>query len=49
VRTVLTERLTKLDVAYIRSMLGTIEQALGQSDLLPLLEAEIARTERLRP
>lgn len=49
VRTVLTERLTKLDVAYIRSMLGTIEQALGQSDLLPLLEAEIARTERLHP
>jgi hypothetical protein len=48
-RTVLTERLTKLDVVYIRSMLGTIEQALGQSDLLPLLEAEIARAERLRP
>jgi hypothetical protein len=49
VRTVLTERLTKLDVAYLRSMLGTVEQALGQSDLLPLLEAEIARAERLRP
>ena len=49
VRSVLTERLTKLDVAYIRSMLGILEQALGQSDLLPFLEAEIARTKRLRP
>lgn len=49
VRSVLAERLTKLDVAYIRSMLGTLEQALGQSDLRPWLEGEIARAERLRP
>ena len=46
VRTVLTERLKRLDVAYIRSTLGMLEQALGQSDLLPLLEAEITRAER---
>jgi hypothetical protein len=49
VRTVLTERLNKLDVAYIRSTLGMIETALGRSDLLPLLEAEIARAEHLHP
>ncbi len=49
VRTVLMERLASLDIAYIKSMLGTLEQALGQSDLLPLLEAEIARVERLLP
>jgi len=48
VRTVLMERLTRLDMAYIRSMLGILDQALGQSDLLPLLEAEVARAERLR-
>lgn len=49
VRTVLTERLNKLDVAYIRSILGTIETALGRSDLLSLLEAEIARAEHPLP
>ena len=48
VRSVLTERLTRMDVGYIRSMLGTLEQALGQSDLLPLLDAEVARAKRLR-
>jgi hypothetical protein len=47
VRSVLRERLSKLDVTYIRSMLGTIEQALDQSDLRPLLEAEIALAKRL--
>src|SRR5436190_24013521 len=49
VRTVLTERLNRLDVAYIRSTLGMLEQALGQSDLLPVLDAEIARAERQLP
>jgi hypothetical protein len=49
VRTVLTERLNKLDVAYIRSILGTIETALGRSDLLSLLETEIARADRPLP
>lgn len=48
-RSVLMERLTMMDVAYIRSMLVILEQALGQSDLLPLLEAEITRARRLRP
>jgi len=49
VRTVLTERMNRLDIAYIRTILGTIETALGRSDLLPLLEAEIARVERSLP
>ena len=46
VRSVLMERLDKLDVAYIRSTLEILEKALDQSDLLPLLEAEIARARR---
>jgi hypothetical protein len=47
-RTVLAERMARLDIAYIRSVLGILEQALGQGDLLPMLEAEIARADRLR-
>ncbi len=49
VRTVLTERLAKVDIAYIRSVLAILEQALGQNDLLPMLEAEIVRAELLLP
>jgi predicted nucleotidyltransferase len=43
VRTVLIQRRGKLDIRYIRSVLGTLEQALGQSDLLPLLQSEVDR------
>ena len=42
----LTERLDKLDLTYIRAMLGMLEQALGQTDLLPVLEAELIRARR---
>ena len=48
IRTVLIERMHKLDLSYIRSLLGMLEGALGQSDLLPVLEAEIALAQRLR-
>jgi len=43
VRGVLAERLATLDLAGIRSTLAAVEAALGQSDLLPALEAELAR------
>ena len=42
-RTILHERGAKLDIDYIRSTLELLEQALGQSDLLPFLESELAR------
>jgi hypothetical protein len=48
VRTVLIERWPDLDLAYIRSMLKTLEQALAQADLLPALEAELDHAQRLR-
>jgi hypothetical protein len=43
VRGVLAERIDALDLAAIRSTLGELEAALGQSDLLPLFEAEAER------
>ena len=43
VRSVLAERLKKLDVPYIRTVLSTLEQALAQSDLLPVFESELGR------
>jgi hypothetical protein len=48
VQAVLAERSATLDMPYIRSTLAALEQALDQSDMLPLLEAEIARVQRLR-
>jgi hypothetical protein len=48
VRTILKERLAKLDLAHVRSMLDLLEKALDQSDLLPVLEAEIERARRSR-
>src|SRR5690349_7779664 len=39
----LAERMHRLDLAYIRSVLTMLEQALGLSDLLPVLESAIAR------
>jgi len=47
-RTVLAEQSATLDIDYIRSTLGFLEQALGQSDLLPVLKVEITRADRLR-
>lgn len=46
VRGVLSERGAALDVARIRTTLGLLEDALGQSDLTPMLERELARWRR---
>lgn len=43
VRTVLTRGGGKLDIQYIRSVLETLEQALGKSDLLAPLQSELDR------
>jgi hypothetical protein len=40
IRGVLHERRESLDVERIRAVLGLLERALGQSDLLPLFESE---------
>ncbi len=42
VKGILRERLEKLDVEHIRRLLDLLEQALGQSDLLPAFERELA-------
>ena len=42
VRGILRERLPGLDLALIRSTLTSLEDALGQSDLRPLFERELA-------
>jgi len=46
VRGILLERVSRLDLALIRSTLTLLESALGQSDLLPVFEAEMARATR---
>jgi len=43
VRGILRERLSTLDLESIRSTLALLEEALGQSDLRPILERELAR------
>jgi hypothetical protein len=43
IRGVLAERGDRLDLEMIRATLRSLEEALGQSDLLPVLEAELAR------
>jgi hypothetical protein len=43
IRGVLAERGTQLDLGRVRTVLEMLEQALGQSDLVPLFEAERAR------
>jgi len=43
VRGVLRERLASLDLQMVRSTLGVLEEALGQSDLRPVFEEELAR------
>ena len=42
VRSILRERYSSLDLALIRATLVLIEEALGQSDLRPLFERELA-------
>jgi len=46
VRGVLLERLATLDLESIRETLALLEEALAVSDLLPLLDAELARARR---
>jgi hypothetical protein len=45
-RGILLERLPRLDLATMRATLTSVESALGQSDLLPVPEAEPARAKR---
>jgi hypothetical protein len=42
VRGILAERASSLDLARIRDVLGALEDALGQSDLMPLFEELLA-------
>jgi hypothetical protein len=49
IRGVLAERGAQLDMGRVRTVLGMLEQALGQSDLAPLFEGELARWQRTRP
>ena len=46
VRGILLERLAQLDLETVRATLGLLEAALGQSDLQPAFEAELARARR---
>lgn len=46
VRGVIRERLSSLDVETVRSSLALLEEALGQSDLRPVFERELARARR---
>jgi hypothetical protein len=48
VRSVLRERISSLDLALIRATLALLEDALGQSDLRPLFEHELAKEEDRR-
>lgn len=49
IRGVLAERGTQLDLGRVRTVLEMLEQALGQSDLVPLFEAELARWRAILP
>jgi hypothetical protein len=49
IRGVLTERGTQLDLGRVRTVLEMLEQALGQSDLVPLFETELARWRAILP
>ncbi len=46
VRGVLSERGSALDLTQIRTTLGLLESALGQSDLMPVFDHELGRWER---
>jgi hypothetical protein len=49
IRGVLSERGSRLDLARVRGVLQMLEDALGQSDLLPLFESEVQRWRRTVP
>jgi hypothetical protein len=49
IRGILRERGAELDLARTRSFLRLLEEALAQSDLLPLLEAQILAARRAKP
>jgi len=46
---VLRMRAASLDVDYVRRTLAMVEDALGQSDLVPLFETSLARVPRPLP
>jgi hypothetical protein len=46
VRGVLSERGTSLDLNQIRMTVALLEGALGQSDLMPVFDAELSRWQR---
>lgn len=46
VRGVLSERGASLNVDQIRTTVALLEDALGQSDLMPVLDAELSRWQR---
>lgn len=48
VRGVLSERGSALDLTQIRTTLGLLEDALGQSDLMPVFDSELGRWQRSR-
>jgi hypothetical protein len=48
VRSILRRRRLTLDFAQVRALLAQLEEALGQSDLLPALEGLIAEEKRSR-
>ncbi len=48
VRGVLSERGSALDLTQIRTTLGLLEDALGQSDLMPVFDDELGRWQRSR-
>ena len=47
VRSVLRERLSRLDLDIVRSTLALLEEALGQSDLRPAFEREVTQLQNL--
>jgi hypothetical protein len=46
VRSILRRRRRTLDLAHVRSLLAELEEALGQSDLVPELEGLLVQEER---
>ena len=49
IRGVLADRGDRLDLPRVRAVLGLLEDAIGQSDLLPLFESELLRWQRKPP
>lgn len=49
VRGILRERQADLDLDLVRATLGLLESALGQNDLRPVVDGELARAAGARP